>query len=79
MKKWIYKHYKWELYEVIWVARDSESLEEKVVYRALYNSQEFWNNSLWIRTKKMFLEKIEVNSESISRFSYVWNKKYSDV
>lgn len=59
-----YKHYKGEKrYEVIGVARHSETLEELVVYRALYDSQEFGNNSLWVRPKIMFLENVEIKGE----------------
>jgi hypothetical protein len=79
MKFWMYKHYKWGLYEVIWIARDSEDLSEKVVYKALYNSSDFWDNSLWVRSKKMFLEEVTVGWKQQQRFSYVWSKKYSNV
>ena len=79
MKFWMYKHYKLGLYEVIWIARDSEDLSEKVVYKALYNSSDFWDNSLWVRSKKMFLEEVTVGWKQQQRFSYVWSKKYSNV
>ena len=44
-----YQHYKGNYYEVIGVARNSETLEELVVYRALYNSEEFGPSALWVR------------------------------
>ncbi|MFT4244203.1 MAG: DUF1653 domain-containing protein [Candidatus Woesearchaeota archaeon] len=70
-----YKHYKGEKeYEVIGVARHSETLEELVVYRALYNSQEFGNNSLWVRPKTMFLEYVEIQEDGttnrVPRFKF---------
>lgn len=72
MKLWKYKHYKDKLYEVIWIARHSETLEELVVYKALYNSEEFWENALRVRPKKMFLENIEKDWKTIPRFEYMW-------
>lgn len=63
IKKGIYRHYKGNLYEVIDVARHSESLEDMVVYRALYDDFE-----LWVRPLKMFLENIEINGELQKRF-----------
>ena len=66
-----YQHYKGKFYEVIGVARHSETLEEMVVYRALYNSKEFGKNALWVRPKKMFLEKIMIDGKNIPRFRYV--------
>lgn len=74
MNLWIFKHYKWNLYEVLFVAKHTEILEDMVVYKALY-----WNNEIWIRPKIMFLENIEINWKFIPRFEYVWNKKYKHV
>lgn len=66
-----YQHYKGKFYEVIGVARHSETLEELVVYRALYDSPEFGKNALWVRPKKMFLETVTVDGKKVSRFKYV--------
>jgi len=41
-----YQHYKGNMYEVIGLARHSETLEEMVVYKALYISSEFGKNAL---------------------------------
>lgn len=71
MKLGKYQHYKGNFYEVIGVARHSETLEELVVYRALYDSPKFGKNSLWGRPKKMFLEKVIVEGKKAPRFKYV--------
>lgn len=67
----IYKHYKGKNYEVIGVARHSETLEELVVYKALYDSPEFGNNALWVRPKKMFLENVMIDGIEIERFKKI--------
>jgi hypothetical protein len=66
-----YQHYKGNFYEVIGIARDSETLEGLVIYRALYDSPEFGKNALWARPKKMFLESVEVNGRKVPRFRLV--------
>lgn len=63
-----YQHYKGNHYDVLGVARHSETEEEFVVYRALYGSE-----GLWIRPKAMFLEKVLVNGKEVPRFSYLEN------
>ena len=66
-----YQHYKGKFYEVIGVARNSETLEEFVVYRALYESKEFGKNAIWVRPKKMFLENVIVDGKEIPRFKFI--------
>ncbi len=66
-----YRHYKGKEYEVIGVARYSETLEELVVYRALYNSEEFGDEALWVRPKKMFLEEVKIDGKYVPRFRYI--------
>ena len=61
-----YRHYKGKEYTVIGVARHSETEEELVVYR-----QEYGDRSLWVRPKAMFLETVEVNGETVSRFKWL--------
>jgi hypothetical protein len=60
-----YRHYKGNYYEVLGIARHTETAEEYVVYRALYGEQE-----LWVRPKAMFIEKVIVNSVEVPRFAY---------
>jgi hypothetical protein len=58
-----YRHYKGGEYEVIGVARHSETLEPLVVYRPLYN-QSGW----WVRPHAMFFGQLDVDGESRPRF-----------
>jgi len=74
MKLGKYHHHKGNEYEVIGIARDSETLEEVVVYKALYNSNDFGNNTLWVRKKDNFLSKVTVNGKNVSRFKYIKEK-----
>jgi hypothetical protein len=66
-----YKHYKGKEYKVIGIATHSETLEELVVYEALYEIEGKGFNSLWVRPKKMFEEKIELNGTMVNRFQYL--------
>lgn len=64
----IYQHYKGNLYEVIGTAHHSETLEVVVVYRALYKSEEFGENALWVRPLAMFLENVIIDGKEMPRF-----------
>lgn len=61
----IYRHYKGQNYEVIGVARHSETEDKVVVYRCLYG-----DHSLWVRPLTMFCETVEVAGEQVPRFAY---------
>lgn len=61
-----YRHYKGMEYEVIDVARHTETEEWLVIYRALYGER-----GLWARPYAMFTEQVEVNGERVSRFEYI--------
>ena len=66
-----YLHYKGKEYEVIGCANHSETLEKLVIYKALYNSKEFGDNSLWARPLEMFSEVVEIDGEKVPRFKYL--------
>lgn len=68
MKLGKYKHYKGNLYEVIGVAKHSETMEEMVVYKALYQKE---GENLWVRSKAMFLEDVEVGGSLVKRFKFI--------
>jgi len=63
-----YRHYKGHFYEVMAVGKDSESLEDVVIYMALYNSEEFGDNAVWVRSLKEFVENVEIDGNDVSRF-----------
>lgn len=66
-----YKHYKGHEYEVTGVARHSETLEELVVYKALYESPDFGENAIWVRPKEMFLGNVIVDGVELERFEKI--------
>ncbi len=66
LKKGKYQHYKGPMYEVLDVAKHSETEEEMVVYRTLYG-----DFSLWVRPFKMFTQEIEYEGEKMKRFTYI--------
>jgi cyclomaltodextrinase / maltogenic alpha-amylase / neopullulanase len=59
-----YRHYKGKEYEVIGIAKHSETLEEMVVYKALYG-----DGQIWVRPIQMFFEEVEVDGKKTLRFS----------
>jgi hypothetical protein len=61
-----YRHYKGNEYELIGVARHSETLEPLVVYRPLYNQ-----TGLWVRPHAMFFEQVLVDGQWRPRFERI--------
>ena len=61
-----YRHFKGNEYDVIAIAKHSETLEELVVYRALYGAGE-----VWVRPAKMWNERVERNGQTVQRFTYI--------
>ena len=69
MKVGIYKHSKTgNLYRVHFIAKHSETLEDLVVYEALYENKK---SKFWVRPIFMFTEKVELNGKKESRFVFV--------
>jgi len=66
-----YQHYKGNFYDVIGIARHSETLEELVVYKASYESKEFGKNMLWVRPKSMFQEDVLIEGKKVPHFKFV--------
>ena len=61
-----YKHFKGKEYLVLHLAKHSETLEDLVVYQALYGER-----GIWVRPLAMFTEKVEVNGVLVNRFSKI--------
>jgi cyclomaltodextrinase len=62
-----YRHFKGKEYEVVGVARHSETLEDHVIYRPLYESE----SAYWIRPLAMFFELVEHEGKVVPRFAYI--------
>lgn len=61
-----YRHYKGNDYEVIGIAKHSETEEDMVVYRTLYG-----NYDLWIRPLNMFCEDVQLDGKGVPRFQFI--------
>ena len=65
----IYRHYKGKQYEVVGFAKHSETLEDMVIYKALYGE-----GGIWVRPMSMWSELVEIDGKSVRRFEYVDEK-----
>ena len=61
-----YRHFKGNMYEVIGIAKNSETLEETVVYRALYG-----DGGLWVRPASMWNENVLRDGKEYKRFEFI--------
>ena len=66
LKLGTYRHYKGNNYRVLGVVVHSESLEELVLYKAIYGKR-----LLWVRPLSMFLEKVTVGGKIKPRFEFI--------
>ncbi len=62
-----YRHFKGNEYEVIAIAKHSETLEEMVVYKG--------EHGIWVRPLAMFTEEIERDGKKFMRFEYIGSKE----
>lgn len=65
-KTGIYRHFKGNKYELLYIATNSETLEQMVVYRALYGEQ-----GVWVRPLSMWSETVERDGKTYKRFTYI--------
>ena len=61
-----YRHFKGNEYEVLYVAKHSETMEEMVVYRALYGEK-----GVWVRPAEMWDETITRDGKTFKRFEKI--------
>ena len=62
----VYRHYKGNQYEVVGFAKHSETLEDMVIYKALYGE-----GGIWVRPLSMWDNPIEAGGKTVKRFEYV--------
>ena len=66
IKTGIYRHFKGNKYKVLYTAKHSETLEEMVVYQALYGER-----GIWVRPADMFLQTVERDGQVFTRFEKI--------
>lgn len=70
IKLGLYRHFKGNLYEVLYLAKHSETMEMMVVYRALYGDRD-----VWVRPADMWSEEVCHNGNICLRFTYIENQQ----
>lgn len=68
-----YRHFKGGEYELLYLARHSETEEEMVVYRALYGDRD-----VWVRPASMWDEEITRDGKTVRRFTYIGEEASHD-
>lgn len=66
IKPGLYRHFKGNMYRVLYVAKHSETMEDMVVYQALYGECR-----IWVRPRKMFCEKVTQDGKTFDRFLFI--------
>ncbi len=74
IKPGIYQHYKGYLYNVLYVATHTETLEKLVVYHPMYGDR-----NIWVRPLDMFAETVEYEGKTLPRFAYQENQSNDNV
>ena len=63
-----YKHYKGKFYQVHFVTKHSETLEDLVCYECLHEND---LSKYWVRPLGMFTEEVEIDGKMVARFEFV--------
>ena len=61
----VYRHFKGNRYEVVGFAKNSETLEDVVIYKAISGDK-----ATWIRPLQMWSDEIEIDGKTVKRFEY---------
>ena len=65
----VYRHYKGNRYQVLYLAKHSETLEDMVVYQALYGEY-----GIWVRPASMWNETVDYQGKQVKSFTYIETK-----
>ena len=65
-KKGFYRHFKGNVYELLEIGKNSETLEDTVIYRACYG-----DGGIWVRPLSMWDETVERDGKTFKRFTYI--------
>ena len=65
----VYRHYKGNRYQVLYLAKHSDTLEDMVVYQALYGEY-----GIWVRPASMWNETVDYQGKQVKRFTYIETK-----
>ena len=66
IKLGIYRHFKGNTYRLLHMAKHSETLEDIVVYQALYGEK-----GIWVRPAAMWEEEVNHNGQTVKRFTFI--------
>ena len=69
-----YRHFKGNVYRVLHIAKHSETLEDMIVYQAMYGDR-----GIWVRPKAMFDEIIEREGKTFRRFSLISAEEVDEI
>lgn len=69
-----YRHFKGNIYRILHIAKHSETLEDMVVYQAMYGEK-----CIWVRPRAMFEEEIERDGKTFRRFEPISDEEAEKV
>lgn len=69
IKPGIYRHYKGNIYKVLHIAKNSETLEDMIIYQDINASEK-----IWARPASMWNEDILIDGKTVKRFQFIKEK-----